>query len=54
LVKTTGLRDFLCYPEVLSQDEVEERALRGLIGVVKVSHTVVNGISGSGVYTRGK
>ena len=39
------LRDFLYDPELLSQDEVDERALRGLIGVVKVSHTVVNGIS---------
>jgi hypothetical protein len=29
----------------LSQDEVEERALRGLVGVVKISHAVVNGIS---------
>jgi hypothetical protein len=32
-------------PELLSQDEVDERALRGLVGVVKISHTVVNGIS---------
>jgi hypothetical protein len=39
------LRDFLYDPELLSQDEVDEQALRGLIGVVKVSHTVVNGIS---------
>jgi hypothetical protein len=39
------LRDFLYDPELLSQDEVDERALRGLIGVVKISHTVVNGIS---------
>ena len=38
------LRDFLYDPELLSQSEVEERALRGLIGVVKISHTVVNGI----------
>ena len=29
----------------MSQDEVDERALRGLVGVVKISHTVVNGIS---------
>jgi hypothetical protein len=29
----------------LSRDEVDERALRGLIGVVKISHTGVNGIS---------
>jgi hypothetical protein len=39
------LRDFLYDPELLSHDEVDERALRGLIGVVKISHTVVNGIS---------
>jgi len=39
------LRDFLYDPELLSQDEIDERALRGLIGVVKISHTVVNGIA---------
>jgi hypothetical protein len=39
------LRDFLYDPELLSQDEVDEHALRGLVGVVKISHTVVNGIS---------
>jgi hypothetical protein len=39
------LRDFLYDPELLSQDEVDERALRGLVGVVKISHSVVNGIS---------
>jgi hypothetical protein len=39
------LRDFLYDPELLSQDEVDERSLRGLIGVVKISHTVVNGMS---------
>jgi len=39
------LRDFLYDPELLSQDEIDEHALRGLIGVVKISHTVVNGIS---------
>ncbi|HME32597.1 MAG TPA: hypothetical protein VKG65_07590 [Terriglobales bacterium] len=39
------LRDFLYDSELLSQDEVDERALRGLIGVVKISHTVRNGIS---------
>ena len=38
------LRDFLYDPELLSHSEVEERALRGLVGVVKISHTVVNGI----------
>ena len=39
------LRDFLYDPDLLSQDEVDERALRGLVGVVKISHTVMNGIS---------
>jgi hypothetical protein len=39
------LRDFLYDPELLRQDEVDERALRGLVGVVKISHTVINGIS---------
>ena len=39
------LRDFLYDPELLSQDEIDERALRSLIGVVKISHTVANGIS---------
>ena len=39
------LRDFLYDPELLSQDEIDERALRGLVGVVKISHTVINGIS---------
>jgi len=38
------LRDFLYDPELLSRDEVDEFALRGLIGVVRISHTVVNGI----------
>ena len=39
------LRDFLYDPELLNRDEVDEHALRGLIGVVKISHAVVNGIS---------
>jgi len=39
------LRDFLYDPELLSQNELDERALRDVVGVVKVSHTVVNGIS---------
>jgi hypothetical protein len=39
------LRDFLYDPELLSRDEVDEHALRGLVGVVKISRTVVNGIS---------
>ena len=39
------LRDFLYDPESLTRDEIDEKALRGLIGVVKISHTVVNGAS---------
>ena len=39
------LRDFLYDPELLSHDEIDEAALRGLTGVVKVSHTVRNGVS---------
>ena len=39
------LRDFLYDPELLTRDEIDEHALRGLVGVVKISHAVVNGIS---------
>jgi len=39
------LRDFLYDPELLSQDEVDEAALSGLRGVVKISHTTVHGSS---------
>ncbi len=39
------LRDFLYDPESLTRDEIDERAMRGLVGIVKVSHTVVNGVS---------
>ena len=37
------LRDFGYDPELLSRDEVEEKGLIGLRGVVKLSHAVVNG-----------
>jgi hypothetical protein len=37
------LRDFGYDQELLSRDEVDERALLGLRGVVKISRTVVNG-----------
>ena len=37
------LRDFGYDPELLGRDEVEENGLIGLRGVVKLSHTVVNG-----------
>jgi len=39
------LRDFLYDPELVSREEIDEHALRGLTGVVKISHRVVNGIS---------
>ena len=39
------LRDFLYDPELLSHEQVDEKALPGLRGVVKISHTVINGIS---------
>ena len=39
------LRDFFYDPALLASDQVDENALAGLRGVVKVSHTVVNGIS---------
>ena len=37
------LRDFGYDPELLGRDEVEEKGLMGLRGVVKLSHAVVNG-----------
>jgi len=39
------LRDFLYDREQLIRDEIDERALRGLIGVIKISHRIVNGIA---------
>jgi len=39
------LRDFLYDPELLAEEKIDEHALRGLIGVVKISHSVLNGIS---------
>lgn len=39
------LRDFLYDPELLAHEQIEDKALLGLQGVVKVSHTTVNGIS---------
>jgi len=39
------LRDFLYDPELLSQEEVDEKALAGLQGVVKISHTTAYGAS---------
>ena len=39
------LRDFLYDPELLAHEQVDEKALRDLRGVVKISHTIINGIS---------
>jgi hypothetical protein len=39
------LRDFLYDPESLGREEVDEKALAGLRGVVKISHTTINGTS---------
>ena len=39
------LRDFLYDPESLGREEVDEKALAGLRGVVKISHSIVNGTS---------
>jgi hypothetical protein len=39
------LRDFLYDPELLAQEQVDEKALPGLRGVVKISRRVINGIS---------
>jgi hypothetical protein len=39
------LRDFLYDPDLLSSEEVDEKTLSGLRGVVKISHTTVNGTS---------
>ena len=39
------LRDFGYDPELLGRDEVDDKNLVGLSGVVKISHSVVNGTS---------
>jgi hypothetical protein len=39
------LRDFLYDPELLAHEQLDEKAFPGLRGVVKLSHTVVNGVS---------
>ena len=41
------LRDFGYDPELLGEDEIDEKALVGLRGVVKVSQVTMNGISDS-------
>jgi hypothetical protein len=37
------LRDFGYDTDLLGRDEVDERALRGLRGIVRISHTVLSG-----------
>lgn len=37
------LRDFLYDPELLSREEVDEKAISGLQGVVKISHAFLHG-----------
>jgi hypothetical protein len=39
------LRDFVYDPELFRRDEIDEKALAGLRGIVKISHTTVNGLS---------
>jgi hypothetical protein len=39
------LRDFLYDPELFGREEVDEKALLGLCGIVKISHTTLNGTS---------
>jgi hypothetical protein len=42
---TWFLRDFAYDTELLGRDEIDEKSLVGLRGVVKISHVVVNGMS---------
>ncbi len=42
---TWFLRDFGYDTELLGRDEIDEKSLVGLCGVVKISHVVVNGAS---------
>jgi len=37
------LRDFGYDPDLLGRDEIEDKSLVGLRGIVKISHVVVNG-----------
>jgi len=39
------LRDFLYDPELFAHEQVDEKDLPGLRGVVKISHTVLRGMS---------
>jgi hypothetical protein len=42
---TWFLRDFGYDTELLAKDEIDEKSLVGLQGVIKISHTLLNGIS---------
>lgn len=39
------LRDFCYDPDLMGREEVDEKALLGLRGIVRISHTVLNGHS---------
>src|SRR3974390_481143 len=39
------LRDFLYDPQLIARDEVDEKSVAGLQGVVKISHSVAHGAS---------
>ena len=39
------LRDFLYDPELFAHEQVDEKALPGLRGVVKISHAMLRGIA---------
>ena len=39
------LRDFLYDPELLARDEIDEKSIEGLQGVVKISHSITHGTS---------
>jgi len=44
-VRAMFLRDFGYDSELLGKDEIDDKALVGLRGVVKISHAIVHGIS---------
>jgi len=37
------LRDFGYNPDLMGRDEIDEKALLGLRGIVRISHTTLNG-----------
>src|SRR5213593_2036908 len=42
---TWFLRDFGYDPELLNKDEIDDKELLGLLGIVKISHVMVHGLS---------